>query len=262
LIHFYKREDGVDEDCSHLCLRKLGVYSYRSVNRVNQVVKQIKVPQYTLLHKYKPKDGGKEYKDAYSIELPRRFKLVQGSGAKQQISAVDVACAFFTSNVFSRAEKPLLKRLTEFRRRADQTEEKLLRLQAYRFEVGDEYLVWRVVERDLNEILLTWEFKGVKGTTWFYVPYRDNTIVFGSSFSSPASLQSPALQDFVFNSPKQLFIEGSRNLHDDHVPLTAKIRNVLLKLLYRGSVPVHQLYSKYLLKSTLDKLIEEKDSLV
>ena len=68
--------------------------------------------------------------------------------------------------------------------------------------------------------------------------------------------------DFVFNSPKQLFIEGSRNLHDDHVPLTAKIRNVLLKLLYRGSVPVHQLYSKYLLKSTLDKLIEEKDSLV
>lgn len=57
----------------------------------------------------------------------------------------------------------------------------------YRFEVGDEYLVWRVVERDLNEILLTWEFKGVKVCVpeqyilaflslflWFYVPYRDS----------------------------------------------------------------------------------------
>lgn len=223
-------------------------------------MKQIKVPQYTLLHKYKPKDGGKEYKDAYSIELPRRFKLVQGIGAKQQISALDVARAFFTSDVFSRVEKPLLKRLS--RKGSHRNEESLLHLPAFRFEVGDEYLVWRVVERDLNEILLAWEYKGVKGTTWFYVPHRDNRILFGSSFTSPASLQTPTSQDFVFNSPKQLFIEGSRNLPEDHhVPLAAKIRNLLLKLAYRGSVPVHQLYSKYLLKSTLDKLIQVKDSL-
>jgi len=224
------------------------------VNRINQVVKTVRVPSHSLLAKYKPQDGTKEYKDAYSIELPRRFKLVQGTGSNQQISVEDVAGAFFTCRVFSSFEKPLLKQLTD-------TDDKLIHYKAFRYKPGDQVLVWTVAEREVNEILFKWEYKGLKGTTWLALPFQENVIVFGSSFPSPAALESPKIDDFLASSPKKLFIDGSRNL-PDVVPLGLKVRNFFLKQIYQISVPIHRLYSKYLLHSTYTRILQEKEEMI
>ena len=66
------------------------------------------------------------------------------------------------------------------------------------------------------------------------------------------------MDDFIYDTPKKLFIDGSRNLPQD-VPLSVKIRNFWLKIIYNISVPVHVLYSRYLLESTLNKLLDERD---
>ena len=97
-----------------------------------------------------------------------------------------------------------------------------------------------------------------QGTTWFCVPARENVILFGSSFPSPMGLDPPQIHDFITSSPKQLFIESARTL-PDVVPLGIKIRNFCYKIIYKICVPVHVLYSKYLLESTLKRLILEKD---
>eukprot|EP00088_Acartia_fossae_P043027 TRINITY_DN4525_c0_g1_i6.p1 TRINITY_DN4525_c0_g1~~TRINITY_DN4525_c0_g1_i6.p1 ORF type:complete len:264 (+),score=13.98 TRINITY_DN4525_c0_g1_i6:57-848(+) len=237
----------------------LGIYSYRSVNRVNMVVQKIKVQNYTLLGKHKPQDGTKEYKDAYSIDLPRRFKLVQGTGSAQEISASDLARAFFTCKLFNRFEKPILTKLVGYKHSALQ-DVVLLNYKAFRFKEGDQILVWTVKENHLNEVLLYWEYGGLKGTTWFCVPL-DNTIQFGSSFPRPSpDSETPSVQDFITSKPKQLFIDASSNLPDsNNIPLKSKIRNFALKVLYRLSVPVHEMYSKFLLESTLERLLEMKN---
>ena len=98
----------------------------------------------------------------------------------------------------------------------------------------------------------------LQGTTWFCVPYKENIILFGSSFPSPANLESAKIDDFIYDTPKKLFIDGSRNLPQD-VPLSVKIRNFWLKIIYNISVPVHVLYSRYLLESTLKKLLDDRD---
>jgi len=239
----------------------LGFLSYRACNRVNQVVQSIKVPNYTLLGKHQSQEGVKEYKDAYSIELPKRFKLVKGTGSSKEISATDVARAFFTSKVFERFEKPLLTRLLKDKQfRTGLQDARLLNYKAFKFKEGDQILVWTVVARDLNEILFQWECGGIKGTTWFCVPVRDNTIYFGSSFPRPQpGSQTPSVEDFITSKPKELFIDAATNMkQNDNITLSVKIKNFFAKLLFRLSVPPHQVYSKFLLESTLERLIETK----
>ena len=75
----------------------------------------------------------------------------------------------------------------------------------------------------------------VQGTTWLALPFQENVIVFGSSFPSPAALESPKINDFLASSPKKLFIDGSRNL-PDVVPLGLKVRNFFLKQIYQGYI--------------------------
>ena len=38
----------------------------------------------------------------------------------------------------------------------------------FRFKVGDEYLVWRVISRELDQILMAWEYKGLKVCLYFF----------------------------------------------------------------------------------------------
>jgi len=228
---------------------------------VNQFVHKIKVTNYTLLGKHTNQDGTKEYKDAYQVQLPRQFKLVQGTGSSKEISVVDLARAFFTCRVFERAEKPILRRLTQVT--SECSDVKLVNYKAFKFKEGDQYLVWRVIDKDMNEILLQWEYGGLKGTTWFCVPVRDNTLLFGSSFPRPQlDSVTPTVEDFITSKPKELFIDASSNLNPNiNIPLKDKIRNYFLKLSYRLSVPVHQIYSKFLLESTMERLLEMKEEL-
>ena len=71
---------------------------------------------------------------------------------------------------------------------------------------------------------------------------------------------TPTVDDFITSKPKQLFIDASTNLNQNiNIPLKDKIRNYFIKLSYRLSVPIHQIYSKFLLESTMERLLEMKD---
>ena len=135
----------------------------------------------------------KEYKDAYKITLPPKFKLLKNTGSLDELFVYDLARNFFTCKVFSSIEKPLLVAAlkTVLRNNVatkftlDNYNLGVLEDRRFRFKVGDEVLVWKVISRENNEILMKWEVGNLSGTTWFYIPSDENCLVFGSSFLVP-----------------------------------------------------------------------------
>lgn len=121
--------------------------------------------------------------------------------------------------------------------------------------MGDEYLVWRVVARERDEVLLRWEVAGFHGCTWFYIPHNENAMVFGSSF--PLPLDTKERQHTSL--PKKLFIDASRNLPAD-APVGQRFRSGLVRGLVQGVTGVHVMYSKYLLLSAFQRVLEEEQT--
>jgi len=237
----------------------VGVYSVRSVVRVNQLVKQVNVPKHSLLGKYnsQPSPNLKQYKDAYKIELPTRFKLLKNSGSANELYVYDFAKHFFTCKVFRRLEKPILVNLAKVIESRDINDYSVLKYNAFRFQVNDQVLLWKVISREKNEILLKWEFKGASGTTWFYIPRDENVLVFGSSILLPKDKLN-SLEDKVFKKePKELYIDAARTLPHES-PLGIKVKNIIVRGITSVTLQVHQLYSKYLLLSTYNKIISEE----
>ena len=56
--------------------------------------------------------------------------------------------------------------------------------------VGENIFVWKVVDRNDKEILLSWQQGTVSGHTWFFVPSDENVIIFGTSIATPRLLGS------------------------------------------------------------------------
>ena len=110
--------------------------------------------------------------------------MLKGTGSQHELFVHDLAKQFFTSKVFSRMEGPLIKfflygtdafNLNRFNPgtapgRERSMEDRMLEMKAFRFKQGDAYLVWKVVSRESDEILLRWEVGGFQGTTWFHIP--------------------------------------------------------------------------------------------
>jgi len=235
----------------------IGIYSYRSVTRVNSLVKQIKVPNSSLLGRHPASQSQhlqhRDYKDAYKISLPPHYRLLKGTGSKEELFVQDFAKYFFTSKLFSRLEAPLIKLFTDrtnIFRLEDET--KIIQMKAFKLKQGDSYLIWTVVARDTDEILMRWKCGNFQGTTWFHIPRHDNCLVFGSSFPQPY------FQEDEFRSiPVKLYIDSRRHLPDD-APVGLKFRAGLVRGLTNIVTGVHVLYSKYLLLSTFNKVINEE----
>jgi len=233
----------------------IGVYSVRSVYRVNQFVKQVNVPRHSLLDKYsqKPNNKYKEYKDAYKIDLPPRFKLLKNTGSVNELYVHDFARNFFTCKIFCNIERPIIKLIS----RDYAADDTVLNYGAFKFQTKDKILLWRVISREKNEILMKWEFGGGSGTTWFCIPRDENCLLFGSSILIPKT--NDGKEEVYHKESKQLFIDASRTLPAS-VPLGAKVKNFLIETFLSASIPIHQLYSKYLLLSTHNKIISDKDA--
>merc|ERR1711892_1392632 len=122
----------------------------------------------------------KEYKDAYKIALPPRYRLLKNTGSVDELFVYDFARNFFTSKVFSSFEGPCLEFMSK-----SQPDRQVLGYRAFKFKVGDKVMVWKVISRENNEILMKWEMGNLSGTTWFYIPSDENVLVFGSSFLVP-----------------------------------------------------------------------------
>jgi len=244
----------------------VGVYSYRSVTRVNQLVRQVGVPSKSLLGKYNSQTTNKfkEYKDAYKITLPPKFKLLKNTGSLDELFVYDLARNFFTCKVFSSIEKPLLVAAlkTVLRNNVatkftlDNYNLGVLEDRRFRFKVGDEVLVWKVISRENNEILMKWEVGNLSGTTWFYIPSDENCLVFGSSFLLPRENYREEKQ--YKSEPKKLYLEAARNLPYD-LPSASKVKSTVIKAVTSVLTPIHRLYSKYLLLSTYNKIMLAKE---
>lgn len=231
----------------------VGVYSYRSVTTVNSLVKQIKVPSSSLLGKHNPSQRhyaqNQDYKDAFKISLPPHYRILKGTGSKEELFVHDFAKHFFTCKIFRRFEGPLLGWSMGLPR---QFETELMLKRAFKLKIGDSYLVWTVIARETDEILMKWECGGIQGTTWFHIPRQENCLVFGSSFPQPSQHE----KEFT-SLPKKIYIDSSRNLPDD-APVGLKLRAGLVKGVMDIVTGVHVLYSKYLLLSTYNKVIEDE----
>merc|ERR1711953_625937 len=231
----------------------VAAYSYRSVTHVNSLVRQIAVPKYSLLAKHtQNKKKTKEYKDAFKISLPPHYRVLKGTGSEHE--------------VFSRLEGPLIKvflygtdAISGFnpatRPGKDKSiEDRMLEMKAFRFKQGDSYLLWKVVARESDEILMRWDVGGFQGTTWFHIPSHENCIVFGSSFPVP-SLEEKEHRSL----PMKLYVDSARNLPSD-APVGLRIRAAIVKGLVNGLTGVHVIYSKYLLLSAYNKIVEEEET--
>jgi len=126
-------------------------------------------------------------------------------------------------------------------------------MKGFRFKMGDRYLVWRVVGRESDEILLEWSWRGLQGTTWFHIPSNENVLVFGSSIPLPR-----VEERHHASIPMKLYMDASRNLPPD-APVGLKVRAAVIKTLVKVVTVVHVTYSKYLLLSTYHRLLEEEE---
>jgi len=232
----------------------IGVYGYRSFSRVNQIVKQVKVPRHSLLDKHNTQttNSYKEYKDAFKVDLPPRYKLLKNTGSPNELSVSDLARNFFTCNIFRNLERPILVTAIKLKDRDQIIGDDVLKFRAFKFVKNDTVLVWRVIRREHNEILLRWEFGPMSGTTWFCIPRDDNVILFGSSILVPRET-SGGKEEIYKKEPKELYIDAARTLPERSWSLVSKARSLAVSV----SLSLHRIYSKYLLLSTYNKIISE-----
>jgi len=235
----------------------VGVYSYRSLTRVNSLVKQIKVPSNSLLGKHSNTQRQfapcQDYKDAFKISLPPHYRILKGTGSQDELFVQDFAKHFFTCKIFRRLEGPLIGFvLGRSIGLSLKMETELLLKRAFKLKIGDSYLVWTVIARETDEILMKWEYGGLQGTTWFQIPRHENCLIFGSSFPQPSQ------QEKEYTSiPRKLYLDSRRQLAED-APMGLRLRSGLVKGVTDIVTGVHVLYSKYLLLSTYNKVIEEE----
>ena len=135
-------------------------------------------------------------------------------------------------------------------------DDEVLKYGAFKFKTSDKYLVWKVISRENNEILMKWELGSASGTTWFCIPRDENVLLFGSSFLLPK--ENYGQKEVLKKEPKQLYIDAARTL-EDTPPLVSRIKNALIRTGLSVTLPIHKLYSKYLLLSTHNKIIKEQD---
>ena len=181
-----------------------------------------------------------------------RYKLVKNTGSLDELFVHQFARSFFTCKIFTRIEKKVLlaaraAKIIEF----DGGDDEVLKFKAFKFLPGDQVLVWRVIERETNEILLGWEAGRLSGTTWLHIPRDENVLVLGSSFLLP---REDSDQESVYSS------EGLRLGPGWGLPTLSpgRLQEALVRGLTSLLLPLHVQYSKYLLVSTLNKILLEE----
>ena len=181
-----------------------------------------------------------------------RYKLVKNTGSLDELFVHQFARSFFTCKIFTRIEKKVLlaaraAKIIEF----DGGDDEVLKFKAFKFLPGDQVLVWRVIERETNEILLGWEAGRLSGTTWLHIPRDENVLVLGSSFLLP---REDSDQESVYSS------EGLRLGPGWGLPTLSpgRLQEALVRGLTALLLPLHVQYSKYLLVSTLNKILLEE----
>ena len=77
-----------------------------------------------------------------------------------------------------------------------------------------------------------------------------STISMGSSIVLPSTVKKPSNPK---QASKEIFMQAARNMKEE-TPLLVKAKGTLVKSAWAVSLPIHQIYSRYLLASTVKKL--------
>ena len=190
------------------------------------------------------------------MELPPRFKLLKNTGSPNELLVSDMARHFFTCKIFHNLERPIIIAVMKLKDMDRIIGDDVLKFRAFKFQKNDSVLVWKVIRREHNEILMKWEFGSLSGTTWFCVPHDDNVLLFGSSLLMPKD--HPSGQEEIYKKePKELYVEAARTLPERGTSLVSQARSVIVNASLSLLIPLHKMYSKYLLVSTYNKIISE-----
>ena len=141
---------------------------YCALRHVKTIVKEIPIPTSSILfHHFQTakRDSPERWHsaDAFEAKLPPNLPL------QQDKSDVNMYVKLFYSSMVFKAEKTIMRTLFK------QPEPDLSN-----FDVGHTVYVWKVVDRNEQEVLMAWQVGFVKGSTWFCIPKNKGTILFGS----------------------------------------------------------------------------------
>ena len=167
----------------------------------------------------------------------------------------DLARNFFTCKIFHNLERPVIIAAMKLSDMDRIIGDDILKFRAFKFQKNDTVLLWKVIRREHNEILMKWEFGQLTGTTWFCVPRDDNVLLFGSSMLLPKD--NPGKEEIYKKEPKELYVEAARTLPEKGVSLLSQARSVVVNASVSLLLPIHKMYSKYLLLSTYNKILTE-----
>ena len=146
---------------------------YCALRHVKTIVKEIPIPTSSILfHHFQTAklDSPERWHsvDAFEAKLPPNLPLQQ-----DKLDVNTYVKLFYSSMVF-KAETTIMR--TVFK----QPEPDLSN-----FYVGHTVYVWKVVDRNEQEVLMAWQVGSVKGSTWFCIPKNKGTILFGSYIQTP-----------------------------------------------------------------------------
>ena len=145
---------------------------YYALRHLKTIVKEIQIPKSSILfrHFQRTKQDCPERwhsADAFEAKLPANLQL------QKDKSDVDTYVKLFYSSMAFKIEKTIMRVLF-----------KLPEPDLSKFDVGNSVYLWKVVDRNDQEVLLAWQVGSVQGTTWFCIPGNENSIMFGSSFET------------------------------------------------------------------------------
>ena len=146
---------------------------YCALRHIKTIVKEIPIPTSSILfHHFQTakRDSPDRWHSADAFEA----KLHPNLPLQQDKSDVDTYVKLFYSSMVFKAEKTIMRTLFEH------PEPDLSN-----FDVGHTVYVWKVVDRNEQEVLMDWQVGSVEGSTWFCIPKNKGTILFGSYFQTP-----------------------------------------------------------------------------
>ena len=146
---------------------------YCALRHDKTIVKEIPIPKSSILfHHFQTakRDIPERWHSADSFEA----KLPPNLPLQQDKSDVNTYVKLFYSSIVFKAEKTIVKTLFK------QPEPNLSN-----FDVGHTVYLWKVVDRNDEEVLMAWQVGSAKGSTWFCIPKNKGTILFGSYIQTP-----------------------------------------------------------------------------
>ena len=146
---------------------------YCALRHVKTIVKEIPIPTSSILfHHFQTakRDSPERWHsaDAFEAKLPPNLPL------QQDKSDVNTYVKLFYSSLVFKAEKTIMRALFKH------PEPNLSS-----FDIGHTVYLWKVVDRNDQEVLMAWQVGSVKGSTWFCIPKNKDTILFGSYIQTP-----------------------------------------------------------------------------